>query len=557
MSEALRILRMVEEHWEQLLNKIEQTDNEWEREALVTRGLINLLSPLYCHSESNYYRDAALLPWIEQGVECLLNDQLDSGCISLVNCNIDSPPDTAFQVHGTAVALHVLERSGFPELSNVIGGIKLFLERAKPCLLTGGIHTPNHRWVMCGALANMYEIFGDEAFKQRAFQFLDEGLDITDYGEWTERSNAVYNSALAIHLIDVADVFEHMPSYEAVRRNLLMMQYMFHPDNHIVTEYSGRQDLGQRATMNDWYYTSLHLMASKDRNPVLIAMAALAEETAQVGSNALMYWMLYPEKMTLPEGQIEPMSENYTVLLGEGHRVRVPVDVPYGNQIRRHPYGAPLVRHRRGKLSVTVMSGQPELLYIQFGNSRMVGYKLGLGWFGIANVSFPSIEQVGDSRYRMDIELEGCYFDYLPPEKVQGLNGSFVDMPNLERTKTHVSKLQAAVEFELLDNGLNIMLISDNVPGIYFQHVFQFDPMGKIDGDGIRPTDIPGIQQLAKGYAVYEYEGDCIEIGPGEKKHRDVVMRNEKPNPDVIRLTINSVTPLRQTLSIRCYEARQ
>ncbi|SDC51882.1 hypothetical protein SAMN02799630_00123 [Paenibacillus sp. UNCCL117] len=557
LSEALRILHMVETHWAQLLSRIERTEDELDREALVGRGLINLLTPLYCHEESLYYRDASLLPWMKQGVQCLLGDQLESGCISLLNCNIDSPPDTAFQVHGTAIAYQVLVKSGLPELSEIVEGIRLFLERAKPCLLTGGIHTPNHRWVMCGALANMYEIFGDEAFKRRAFQFLDEGLDITEYGEWTERSNAMYNSALAIHLVDVGEVFGHEASYEAVRKNLLMMPYMFHPGNDIVTEYSGRQDLGQRAKMNDWYYTSLHLMASKDRDPALVSLARLAEETASVGSHALMYWMLYPERMTLPEGPAEPLSEYYTIFLGEGNQVNVPANIPYGSQIRKHPHGAPLVRHRRGQLSVTVMSAQPELLYVQFGHARMVGYKLGLGWFGIANVSFPSIVQIGSARYRMEVELEGCYFDALPPEKVQGLNGSYVDMPNRERAKTHVTMLQVAMEFELLENGVDITLISDNVSGVYFQHVFQFDPDGALGGEGIRTTDAARILQLTSGYAVYKKDGDCIEIGPGEKKHRDVVMRNEKPNPDVTRLTINSMTPLTQTLSIRCYEAER
>lgn len=557
MSEALRILRLVEGHWEDLLSRIETEEDELERGALITRGLVHLLSPLYCHSESRYYKDPSLLPWMKLGVECLLNDQLESGCISLANCNIDSPPDTGFQVHGTAIAYHVLEKFGSPELQEVIDGVRLFLERAKPCLLTGGIHTPNHRWVLCGALANMYEIFGDEAFRNRAMQFLAEGLDITDYGEWTERSNAMYNSALAIHLIDVSEVFGHEPSYDAVCRNLLMMQYMFHPDNNIVTEYSGRQDLGQRAKMNDWYYTSLHLVAAKSRHPVLISLARLAEETASVGSNALMYWMLYPERMALPESPVEPMSDTYTVFLGNGNKVNVPVQVPYGSHVRKHPHGAPLVRHRRGKFSVTVMAGQPELLYVQYGKARMVGYKLGLGWFGIANVTFPSLEQIGDSRYRMEIELEGSYFDALSPEIVQGLNGSYVDMPNRERAKTHVTTLQAAVEFELLENGVEITLISENVPNIYYQHIFQFDPDGAIAGDGIRKTDLPGILQLAHGYAVFEQDGDCIEVGPGEKRHREVVIRNEKPNPGVARLTINSVTPLRQTVSIRVYEAKQ
>lgn len=554
MREELRILTLMEERWEERLRDIERTDDPLERSVLVSRGLIGLLTPLYCHPKSKYYRSSALLPWMEKGVDCLLADQLESGCISLLNCNIDSPPDTAFQTHGISIIYHVLKRSGLEEVMPFVHGTRLFLERAKPCLLQGGIHTPNHRWVMCGALANMYEIFGDEAFRKRAEQYLLEGMDITEYGEWTERSNAMYNSALAIHLIDVGEVFGHEPAYEAVRRNLRMMQHMFHPDGHIVTEYSGRQDLAQKAKLNDWYYTALHLMANKDQDPVLASMARFAEDTAVVGGSALMYWMLYPERMALPKLEIEPMPEAYTVFLGEGNRVPVPANIPYVGKLVKHPHGAPLVRHRRGKLSVTVMSGQPEMLYVQYGQARMVGYKLGLGWFGIGNVAFPSMEQVSADVYRMHIELEGCYFDPLPPEKVAGLDGSYIDMPNKERPKTHVTMLPVTVELQLKEDGLDLTLSSESVSGIYIQHVFQFESDGGFDGSGLKATAMAGIQQLTEGYAVYEQDGDCIEVGPGERKHLDVISRNDMADPSLTRLTINSVTPLRQTVSIRCYD---
>lgn len=555
MNETLRIVRLLETRWEELLRKINGTEDELEKQALINRGLLNNLTPLYCHADSRYYRSEELLPWMEKGVDCLLRDQLPSGCISLTNCNIDSPPDAAFLVHGISIVYHVLRKSELPELSGIIEKVELFLERVKPCLLTGGIHTPNHRWVMCGALANMYEIYKEEAFKERAFQYLQEGLDITDYGEWTERSNSVYNSALAIHLIDVGEVFGYEPAFEAIRSNLLMMQYMFHPGDNIVTEYSGRQDLGLRAKLNDWYYTSLHLMASKDKDPVLASMAKFAEKTANVGANALMYWMLYPERMALPEIEITPMSEDYTVFLGEGNSVRVPDQIPYLGKVVRHPHGAPLIRHRRGKMSVTVMSGQPEILYVQYGESRMVGYKLGSGWFGVANVAFPTIEKIGEYRYRMAIELEGCYFDPLPLEKTQGLNGSYVDMPNRERAKTHVTMLPVELEFELREDGLDLTLISEDVQDIYFQHIFQFDQSGKFKGDSVKASNVDGVLQLVSGNAVYEQDGDCIEIGPGERKHLDTVPRNDKVNPELTRLTINSVTPIRHTVSIRCYES--
>ena len=553
-KELLRLVRLLEQQWDNHLDKINRAQNELEREALVSKGMLSMTTALYCCPSSRYYRDDQMLAWVLTACDCLLADQLESGCISLANCNIDSPPDTAFQVHGTTLAYAVMKDSGIEQLVEAKGKLELFFQRVKPCLLTGGIHTPNHRWVMCGALANLYELFPDEALKERAFQFFSEELDITPYGEWTERSNAMYNSALAIHLIDAAEVFEHQPAWDAVRSNLLMMRYMFHPDDTIATEYSGRQDLGQQAKMNDWYYTALHLMANKEKSEELLALARYAEQTAAAGSHALMYWMLKPERMALPDDCDAQMPKAYTVFLGEGNETQVPAHIPYLGKLVQHPHGAPLVRHRQGDLSITLMSGQQDVLYVQYKRARMVGYRLGLGWFGIGSAAFPSIKQLNKDTYRLEISLEGCYFEPLPLDKTTGLAGSYVKMPNHERGKTHQSQLDIALEVKLLENGADLTVISQAVPNILVQHIFQFLPESEFAGDGIRPSGHPLVSWLTEGTACIEQEGGCITIGPGGHRHLEVVPRNDRMNHELKRLVINCKTPLSDTISIRCFD---
>lgn len=553
-NELLRLTGVLEQQWENYLEQINRAEDEVERQSLVHKGLLNMTTALYCCTASRYYKDNEMLDWVKTACRCLLSDQLDSGCISLANCNIDSPPDTAFQVHGTTLAYAVMKESGIRQLEEPMGLLELFLQRAKRCLLTGGIHTPNHRWVMCGALANLYELFPDEALKERAFQFFSEELDITPYGEWTERSNAMYNSALAIHLIDAAEIFGYQPAWAAVRSNLLMMRHMFHPDDTIATEYSGRQDLGQQAKMNDWYYTALHLMASKEKSAELVALAQYAELTATAGSHALMYWMLKPERMVLPDISGAEMPKIYTVFLGEGNETQVPAHIPYLGKLTQHPHGAPLVRHRRGDLSITLMSGQQDILYMQYKSARMVGYRLGLGWFGIGSAAFPAITQLDQHSYRLEISLEGCYFDPLPPAKTEGLKGSYVNMPNHERGKTHQSQLNIALEVQLLDDGADLTIISQSVPNIMVQHIFQFMRESRIAGEGIKPSGNPLVSWLTKGTACIEQEGGCMTIGPGAHRHLEVVPRNDRINHELKRLVINGKTPLSETISIRCFD---
>ncbi len=546
------LIHLQEERLEQYLEKRRTDLAEGREPDQLGLGLLTMTVPLYCHPESRYYLDTGLDGLMKEAVGQFLLTQLESGCISLVNCNIDSPPDTAFMTHLVSLVYQVAERSGLEQIREIQDGLYLFMERARPCLLTGGIHTPNHRWVMAGALAKMYEIFGDTAYKERAFQFLEEGFDMTEYGEWTERSNAIYNGACAIHLYDVGSIFGYEPAFEAIRKNLGMMQYMLHPDLSVATEYSGRQDLGQTMMMNDWYYVIYHLMASLDNNPVFASMAKLTEETSPKGASALIHWMLYPESMRLPD-HVPPLSDNYTVLLGENNEVPVPRNIPYLGKLVRHPHGASVLRHRRGKLSISVMAAQPELLYVQYGKARMYGLKLAAGWFGIGGVAFPAIRQTGEHRYSMDIELEGCYFNPLPKEHTADKNGIYVNMPNHLREKTNIQYLKLTVEIDLLDDGVDVSIRSTTIPGIYLQTVCMFDPTGEVSGEGLEDA-APHIKQLITGDAVFSREGDCILVSSGAKEHKDVSMRNEKVNRDALNVTMNYVTPTDVTIRVRGFD---
>lgn len=125
--------------------------------------------------------------------------------------NVDSPPDTAFTVNDLAWARVALSRAEAPSADGseadgpaadarqpLRAPLDAILEAVAPALVTGGVHTPNHRWEIASALARLWEAQGVQgraeddpcrlAVRRRAEQWLAEGVDLQADGMFSERS---------------------------------------------------------------------------------------------------------------------------------------------------------------------------------------------------------------------------------------------------------------------------------------------------------------------------------------------------------------------------------
>ncbi|UUZ85399.1 hypothetical protein LJK88_18710 [Paenibacillus sp. P26] len=109
--------------------------------------------------DSRYYHDPSLLAAFDKAADFMLKRQHPDGTVSLGSTNFNSPPDTAFVVGGVTQMYRLLQRHGWQEVQPAADKLKLFLQRTIPAMLTGGRHTPNHRWVLTAALSLLHEIF--------------------------------------------------------------------------------------------------------------------------------------------------------------------------------------------------------------------------------------------------------------------------------------------------------------------------------------------------------------------------------------------------------------
>lgn len=558
------LLEALYRHWSPLQNSQIEDPGSFRRGAFEIAGqdpvgVLNAIdahlsttAALYVHPASKLYLDPGLLSRIDAQADYLLRSQLASGCVSLIDCNIDSPPDTAFCVHHVEMSLRALSRladdtDGAGTLAAVKDKLKQFLRGTIPCLLTGGIHTPNHRWVICGALALLYERFGDERLRDRADSYLAEGLDLNEAGEWTERSNAIYNAFCAIFLYHVARVFGYEDLLPRIGRNLDMMRYMLHPDGAIVTEYSSRQDRGEAIPLSDDYYIAFRLFGFAQKEPSFNALAEEALRHCAKPGLALLYELAWPEAMNGFRETAE-LPRRYEVFLNEGAQADVSGVQPY-KRLAVHA-GAPIVRYRHEDLSVTLMTGQPEFLSVQLGGARLAGVKLSLGWFGIAGVPMRELVRTSDGEYELSIDLEGSYRGPLA-EELPGRDAYTPFRFGFEgREETHRSRLPVRIRVRLAPDGVALRLCADAVPNLFAQLAFSFAEGGALEGNELLLLE-EGLYQLRAGSAVYRLGGDAIEIAGGADEHRMRALRNDRHDPGLLHLVANYTTPLQAEIRIR------
>ena len=225
--------------------------------ALITAYSIALL-----RRDSRHFGTAAVMDRLRLTVDFVTRGLSKDGNISLPITNFNSAPDTAFFVNPVATVAVLARRAKATEITNAIEPL---LRRLGEGLRKGGVHTPNHRWVVTSALAQLHELFSDEAYLRRANQWLAEGIDQDADGQFSERSTTVYNTVSDKGLTLAALKLKRPELLDYVRRNLDAMMYLLHPGNEVVTEISKRQDKNVRARP-DRYWFPAKLLAVRDNN---------------------------------------------------------------------------------------------------------------------------------------------------------------------------------------------------------------------------------------------------------------------------------------------------
>jgi hypothetical protein len=528
----------------------------------VGRGAnVAALVAAYCAPESSYYRSVVLIHLMEKAAQAFVNAQNRDGTLDAGN--LASPPDTAFVVEALTAALTVIRRSNDPLLSATAAALSKFLLGAGEPIATGGIHTPNHRWVVCSALARINSLFPSAKYVNRIDEWLDEGIDIDSDGHFSERSPN-YARVTVDALVTMARLLNRPKLLEPVRKNLDLTLHCLHPDGEIETVASRRQDQNGSISIAN-FYLQYRYLAILDQNPAYAAVVRLIEgkqgEGLIEGANPVIYFMEDPVlRKPLPAGGTIPSD--------------------YAKLIPR----SSLVRIRRGAVSASVYGGSdwplgvasglasnPTFFTLRKGQAVLESVRMSGQFFSLGVFRSEGLAADGN-RYALRQHYDVPYYQPLPknlrnpqgdypltPAK-DGRFWSKLDFPrrpmsNIQSLDQRVTVTEKQGQFELEFN----IAGHDRVP---YTIELAFRSGGKLEGALQEVPSRDGkVLVLKEGLGLYRVGSDVIEFGPGQADHQSFNLSGHSYAAHGTALRTNGIcvyitafTPFRRVITIRAAE---
>lgn len=496
-------------------------------------GLISALASAACAPASRYAGGREILEPLQLAVRHLLTLQHEDGTIDLHTTNFHSTPDLAFVLEVVCPSATLLRASQVPALTAAGAELEKFIQRGGEALVSGGVHTPNHRWVVSSALAWVHSLLPDPKYVARADEWLAEGIDLDPDGQYTEKSTTVYSPIVDRALITVARLLGRPALLEPVRQNLEMTLYYVHPDGEVVTEASRRQDRYQRGSMARYYY-SYRYLALHDGNGRFAAMARQIERTAR-----------------------EHLRGELAAFLTEPALARaLPAEAPLPTDYAKVFAHSGLARIRRGAASGTILANNSTIFSFRKGGAALEAVRFASAFFGKGQFVGDALE-VRDGRYVLRQELDGPYFQPLSKEQIgrgehvrMAPNGTLASDAKALRARSNVQTLVATAEIVEKAAAFEITIALRGTEHVPVAVELAFRHGGKLDGVA-RVADVPDAFVLEGGQGRFTVGDDVIEFGPGRAEHTYTQLRGALPKWDGQSVYLTGFTPFETILRIR------
>jgi hypothetical protein len=474
-------------------------------------GMFEQFTCSYVWKDSKHHSDPVLIERMQLAAGLLTRSFSRDGNIDLLSTNFNSAPDTGFLMHNLCTAGFLARK--YKALA-IEAMLKPILLRAGEGLAKGGVHTPNHRWVICSALAQLNELYPDSRYTNRIEQWLAEGIDIDSGGQFSERSTTIYSAVCDRAFTVMAAKLNRPQLLEPVRSNLQSLLYLLHPNGEVVTEISRRQDRNQRATA-DRYWFPIRYLAVHDKNG---QFETLAREYAPNGASASAL-LEYPELSQAVDPQ--PLPDNFE---------------------RTFP-SLGIARLKRGSTSATLILGDSDRFFsFRRGPVGVNAIRFASAFFGKGQFEPQRAEKQGAAWY-FEQNLTGPYYQPLdpPPSKPIVTHDEYT-ASRRNRRQSEVCRLKQQAWVKELANGFSIRLASSGTDNVPLAVEISFLPEGTLEGC----TPYDGAWILESG--AFATAGSHIKFGPGLAEHRYIQVRGALPRLDGRSVYLTASTPFDHTI---------
>jgi hypothetical protein len=483
----------------------------------LTRQVRRLVTP-FVWGQSRYHHDETLLPHIDEMLDRLTEVQHDDGTFSVGNRH--SPPDTGFLIEDFGLMVSLLEADGHERSADLAETIRAIMAKAGPGLANGGVHTPNHRWKICAALARIAHVTGDDSYLAAIDAWFAEGMDVDADGIYSERSAIYFSEVTNPSLLVVAHVLDRPDLVDYVRHNLATTIDLSEPNGEVETIQSRRQDQDQRIVNLRHFYPQFRELALLDRNGRFSAMARLIERQFAPDLGDFL-------------GELVERPELAAVLPAE--------EEPFVD-LARHFESAGLVRIRRGKVSASAFGGsdwyadgQPTPFYNRFGSGLSTNPTMLRAWNGGLVLEavrlVPNFFSMGhfrsngiayeDGVIRLGNELNIPYYLPMPAERrdpdgvyalSRSIDGRFNSMLDFENRPIHTRDLKTDIAISETADGFDLAFDVSGEEDIDLTLELTFREGGEFSG--VETLD-DGTFHLVEGQGTYTVGQDSVTFGPG------------------------------------------
>lgn len=474
------------------------------------------LAAAYTYAGSRYHQDALLISLLDKNLDILIEDQAEDGTLNFGN--LESPPDTGFLIELFTAGAFLLLKDNSPAVAELNNKAKKFILKAGDALTVGGVHTPNHRFVICAALSRINALYPNKKYINRIDDWLGEGVYNDADGHFPERSRN-YDQVEDNSLITIARLLNRPALLEPVRKNLEMTYYYMEPNGDLVVNDSRRQDQwsGKRMTA---FYNHYRYMANRDRNGRYAGIAKLIEAMDDFENDVV-------------------KREFYNFLEAPLLQQQLPLPTAPPVSFEKLFTSSSLLRIRRDKISSTLFGGNdlpiviasgrsssPNFFSYRKGNAILEYMRLSSAFFSTGYFYSEGLTKSGIA-YTLHRKLDVPYYQPFP-KNLRNVKGDYKLSPSIDNrfwnkmdfSKRPVSNVKSLVtKITLLEHNGVVELIFKVIGSqdVLVTIELCFKEGGKLTGVTAADNDN---NFLESGMATYEFGGDTIQFGVGANAHK-------------------------------------